>query len=346
MSYTRLLTRLAAVGLFVLIGCAVWVYISINHKQEHNYADEYITIEPGTSSIGIIRNLTNYGVIASSLPVRIYVRLFEAERKLEAGDYKFTSPISPLEVLKQLEKGRVRAQTLTIPEGWTRFEIAERIASRLYDDGKITKEDMIQAMDNTRAIEHIDSTAENLEGYLYPDTYRVSVRDPPEAILRRMVQEFEKVWRPDWDKIARERGFTTRDIVTIASLIESETRVDAEKPIVASVIYNRINREIPLGIDASNVYIAKMLGKWDGIIHRSDVTIDHPYNTRKVYGLPPGPICSPSESALEAALHPADTDYLYYVLNVTDNDGSHHFYSNANEFIEGKKRYQRWLKSQ
>ena len=172
------------------------------------------------------------------------------------------------------------------------------------------------------------------------------MRDRPEDILQRMVNEFEKAWHPDWSEVAREKGLTPRDIVIIASLIENETRVDAEKPLVASVIYNRMKREIPLGIDASNVYIAKMLGKWDGIIHRSDVTIDHPYNTRKILGLPPGPICSASASALEAALYPADTDYLYYVLNVTDMDGSHHFYSNANDFIAGKRRYQQWLNSQ
>lgn len=346
MSYTRILIKLVFAGLLVLIGCIVWIYISINDKNDHNYADKYITIEQGTSSIGIIKKLVNYGVIESPLPVEIYLKLFGAERKLEAGDYKFASPISPLEILKELENGRVRAQILTIPEGWTRFEIAERIASRIYDNGKFTKEDILQAMDNTTAIEHIDTIAKNLEGYLYPDTYYVSIRDKPEVILREMVKEFEKVWHPDWNKIAMEKGFTVRDIVIIASLIESETKVDSEKPIIASVIYNRINQRIPLGLDASNVYIAKMLGKWDGIIHKSDVTIDHPYNTRKIYGLPPGPICSPGKTALEAALHPADTDYLYYVLNVINNDGSHHFYSNSDDFINGKKLYQRWLNNQ
>ena len=103
---------------------------------------------------------------------------------------------------------------------------------------------------------------------------------------------------------------------------------------------------MPLGIDATNVYIAKLLGRWDGIIHKSDVEVVHPYNTRRVLGLPPGPISSPSRSAIEAAINSAQTDYLYYVLNVEANDGSHHFYSNSSGFAKGKAAYQKWLSSQ
>lgn len=115
---------------------------------------------------------------------------------------------------------------------------------------------------------------------------------------------------------------------------------------VASVIYNRLEQGIPLGIDATNVYIAKLLNRWDGIIHKSDVEINHPYNTRKIVGLPPGPISAPSESAIKAPLNPAKTNNIYYVLNVEDNDGSHHFYSSAKEFANGKAVYQRWLANQ
>ena len=161
-----------------------------------------------------------------------------------------------------------------------------------------------------------------------------------------MVGQFKSVWEPEWDELARKMGKTKREIVIIASLIENESKVDAERNLVASVIYNRLERRIPLGIDATNVYIAKMLGRWDGVIHKSDVEIDHPYNTRKVYGLPPGPISSASKSAIEAALNPAQTNYLYYVLNVEANDGSHHFYDTAAGFSRGKAAYQRWLARQ
>ena len=139
---------------------------------------------------------------------------------------------------------------------------------------------------------------------------------------------------------------TPHEIVTIASLIETETGVPAERPIVAGVIYNRLSKGIPLGIDQTAVYIAKMEGRWDGTINRSDLDSTSPYNTRKYAGIPPGPISSVSESSIEAALNPATSDYLYYVRNVQLNDGSHWFYSSAAEFEKGKAEYQRWLEKE
>ena len=141
-------------------------------------------------------------------------------------------------------------------------------------------------------------------------------------------------------------GRTPHEIVTIASLIETESAVPAERPIVASVIYNRLNKGIALGIDQTVVYIAKMENRWDGTINRSDLDSTSPYNTRKYAGLPPGPISSVSENAIEAALNPATSDYLYYVRNVQLNDGSHWFYSSAAEFEKGKAEYQRWLEKE
>jgi UPF0755 protein len=139
---------------------------------------------------------------------------------------------------------------------------------------------------------------------------------------------------------------TPHEIVTIASLIETESGVEAERPTVSSVIYNRLNKGIALGIDQTVVYIAKMQNRWDGTINRSDLDADSPYNTRKYAGLPPGPISSVSESSINAALNPAQTNYLYYVRNVEVNDGSHWFYASAAEFEKGKAEYQKWLEQQ
>jgi UPF0755 protein len=161
-----------------------------------------------------------------------------------------------------------------------------------------------------------------------------------------MVEQFRKVWKPQWTDRAKQLGRTPEQIVTIASLIETESGVEAERPTVASVIYNRLNKNIPLGIDQTVVYVAKMQDRWDGTINQSDLDADSPYNTRKYGGLPPGPISSVSESALDAALNPAETTYLYYVRNVDLNDGSHWFYSSAAEFEKGKAKYQQWLEQQ
>ena len=134
--------------------------------------------------------------------------------------------------------------------------------------------------------------------------------------------------------------------MTIASLIETESKFDDERAVVASVIYNRLKRGMALGIDQTTVYIAKMQNRWDGTIHKSDLEVDSPYNTRKYAGLPPTPISSVSESALAAALNPAQTDYLFYVLNVEKNDGSHHFFNSAADFERAKAKYQDWLEQQ
>jgi UPF0755 protein len=141
-------------------------------------------------------------------------------------------------------------------------------------------------------------------------------------------------------------GRTPHELITIGSLIETESGVESERPVVASVIYNRLGRGLALGIDQTVVYLAKMRGRWDGTINQSDIDFDSPYNTRKHAGLPPGPISSVSESAITAALNPAQTDYLYYVRNVDLNDGSHWFYSSAAEFESGKAKYQRWLEEE
>ncbi len=161
-----------------------------------------------------------------------------------------------------------------------------------------------------------------------------------------MVEQFKKIWKPEWNDKAKQLGRTPHEIVTIASLIETESKFDAERAIVASVISNRLAKNIPLGIDQTAVYIAKMQNRWDGTINKSDLEVDSPYNTRKYGGIPPGPISSVSESALEAALNPAQTDYIYYVLNVEKNDGSHNFYSSAADFERGKAAYQIRLEQQ
>ena len=326
-------------------GFAFWLYHTMHTPVSHDH-NEYITIEQGLASYRILELLADHQIIQSPLATKIYLRLFRKNTKLEAGDYLFPSPISPIEVLNQLRDGKKRTKTLTIPEGWTRFEIAKRIAKQFPGEPQVTEKEVLAMMDDVSLIQDIDPQATNLEGYLYPTTYQFELNAQPQSVIARMVRQFKATWQPEWDELAQQNGKSKREIVIIASLIENESKVDAERALVASVIYNRLQRRIPLGIDASNVYIAKLLGHWDGVIHKSDVEIDHPYNTRKVYGLPPGPISSASQSAIEAALHPAQTDYLYYVLNVEAGDGTHHFYDTAAEFNRGKAAYQRWLAKQ
>ncbi|MEN0050082.1 MAG: endolytic transglycosylase MltG [Bacteroidota bacterium] len=346
MKLIKKLLILLLIGIAIVGGIASWLYSSLNEPIAHDKNEEYIVIERGSSPNKIVEILENENIIQSDLALKLYFRFLNRNPQLQAGDYLFPSPISPMEAINVLKKGKKRTENFTVPEGWTRFDIAERITKQFPSEPPLSKADILEMMEDTHLIQDIDATATNLEGYLYPSTYQFEEGTSAEQVIKKMVQQFKAIWQPEWDALAQKMGRSKREIVTIASLIENESKIDAERPIVASVIYNRLEQGIPLGIDATNVYIAKLQGRWDGIIHKSDVEVDHPYNTRKISGLPPGPISSPSKSAIQAALNPAQTDYLYYVLNVEKNDGSHHFYATSAGFFKGKRDYQKWLREQ
>lgn len=346
MKFARPILILFVLAILLIGGFGFWLYSALHSPVNHDHADKYIEIEKGSSSNSILAQLEAQEILQAPLATKLYLKFFNSDASMEAGDYKFASPISPLELISQLKNGKKRTKPLTIPEGWTRFEIAKRIAKQFPVAPQLTEKEVLALMDDTSLIKDIDSKAKNLEGYLYPTTYQFELGTEPKEVIAKMVEQFKSVWQPEWDALAKDLGRTTQEIVIIASLIENETKIDAERDLVASVIYNRLEQRIPLGIDATNVYIAKLLGRWDGIIHKSDVEVDHPYNTRKVFGLPPGPISSPSKTAIEAALHPAQTNNLYYVLNIQANDGSHHFYPNAAGFAKGKADYKKWLATQ
>jgi len=346
----RRLTILAGALLILIVVITsftgVWVYRSVHTPITHGHSNDFIKIEKGSTPKQIIWRLADEGIISSYNATFIYVRLFGEPAKLQAGEYQFESPITALQVLEELESGRERTVKLTIPEGFTRFDIAKRIVEKFPQDPPIDEIAVLKLMDDTALIRDIAPTAANLEGYMYPSTYSVQRDTKPPEIVKMMVDQFRKVWKPEWNEAAKQLNRTPEEIVTIASLIETESGVESERPAVASVIFNRLNRHMALGIDQTVVYIAKMRGKWDGTINQSDLDFDSPYNTRKYAGLPPGPISSVSESALNAALKPAQTDYLYYVRNVDINDGSHWFYASAADFETGKAKYQRWLEAE
>ena len=346
MKIVKIIFALLLMAILAVCGVSYWVYGAINAPHEHAKANEYIKIEKGSTPREIIAKLAADGIISSETATLIYLRTFGDSSKLQAGEYQFPSPISTIQVLKQLEKGQDQTIKLTIPEGFTRFDIAKRIAEKFPQTPPMDERSVLALMDDVTLIKDISPTAKNLEGYMYPSTYSFRREANPQEIIKAMVEQFRRVWRPEWDESARIIGRTPHEIVTIASLIETETGVENERPIVAGIINNRLARNVPLGIDQTNVYIAKMMGRWDGTINKSDLEVDSPYNTRVKTGLPPGPISSVSESSIRAALNPQPNDYLFYVRNVDLNDGSHWFYASAAEFEKGKAKYQQWLEQQ
>ncbi|HUR97666.1 MAG TPA: endolytic transglycosylase MltG [Pyrinomonadaceae bacterium] len=346
MKIVKILFLIIAIGAVGSAGASYWLYSSLTTAHAHEKANQFIVIEKGSAPTSIIEKLASDGVIASPLATKIYLRTLGDSEKLQAGEYQFESPITPLQVLKELEKGETQTIKLTIPEGFTRFDIAKRLVEKFPQEPPMTEQQVLLLMEDTTPIQDIAPAARNLEGYMYPSTYSLPRDSKPADVVKVMVEQFKKIWKPDWTNGAKAIGRTPHEIVTIASLIETESGVESERPTVASVIYNRLSKSIPLGIDQTVVYIAKMQNRWEGTINRSDLDADSPYNTRKYGGLPPGPISSVSESAIAAALNPAKTDYIFYVRNVQLNDGSHWFYASAAEFERGKAEYQRWLEKE
>jgi UPF0755 protein len=342
----KVLKFLSVLAILAIIGFSYWIYRSLHTPYAHNKSNQFIQIPHGSSPGQIIAKLTSEGVLSAQTPLKIYLKIIGTGNEMQAGEYQFESPITPLEVLAELKNGKLRTVKLTIPEGFTRFDIAKRIAEKFPQNQPAGENAVLKLMDDVSLIKDIAPEAKNLEGYMYPNTYNFPRAVNTQAIINEMVGEFKKVWKSGYADRAFKLKRTPHQIITIASLIETESRLNKERPIIASVIYNRLNKGMPLGIDQTAVYIAKMENRWDGIINKSDLESKSPYNTRKVVGLPPGPISSVSGSSIKAALYPATTNYIYYVLNVEKNDKSHRFYSTAAEFERGKAAYQAWLKKE
>ena len=346
MKFTKILFVLFIVAIVAVGGVSYWLYSSLTKPHQHDKTNQVIQIPKGSTPNEIIDKLNAEGILNAQFATLIYLRTFGDASRFQAGEYQFDSPITPLQVLKELEKGEERTTKLTIPEGFTRFDIAKRIAEKFPQTPPMNDKAVLYLMDDVSLIKDFDPTAKNLEGYMFPNTYNFPKETKVQEIIKTMVEQFKKTWKPEWTDKARQLGRTPHDIVTIASLIETESHVEAERPIVASVIYNRLAKNIPLGIDQTAVYVAKMQNRWDGTINKSDLEVDSPYNTRRFGGIPPGAISSVSESSLKAALNPAQTDYIFYVLDVSKTDGTSVFFNNARDFERAKAAYQKWLAEQ
>jgi UPF0755 protein len=333
-----LLLSACATGAF-----AYWFYRELHSPIVHPLATQYIEIPRGSTPDETVARLQSSGVIRRSWPLRFYIRFSGTGPRLKAGEYRFPSPISPLGVLRKLEEGQQRLARFTVIEGWTRWDIANAMA-RLPELKLADANEALALMNDTSEIRDLDAQADNLEGYLYPDTYSFPPETTPREMIAAMVRRFRQVWREQVDGQALPLGRTPREIVTVASLVETEAKLKDERPLVASVIYNRLKIGMPLGIDSTVIYASKLAGKWrnDGKVYQSDLDRVSPYNTRKVRELPPGPIASSGARSLEAALRPAQTDYLYYVREPSRDDGAHNFYNNEADFQRGVQALRAW----
>jgi UPF0755 protein len=346
----RIRTILLIVAALLLVGLGVfsiYLYRELHTPNAHAKANDYIEIPRRSTPEAIANKLLSEGVISRRWPLLFYIRITGSAKLIKAGEYRFPSPITPLGVLRKLEEGEQRLSRFTVIEGWTRWDIADSLARvpelKLTDSGEALK-----LMDDTSGIRDLDPSATNLEGYLFPATYSYPPDTKGSAVVAGMVKRFRQEWTPDREQRARLLGMSPRQIIIIASLVESEAKLKDDRPLVASVIYNRLKNNMSLGIDSTIVYASKLAGKWrnDGKVYLSDVNRRSPYNTRIFSGLPPGPVGNPGTSSIDAALNPAKTDYLYYVRDPARNDGGHNFYAKSADFDKGVRALREWERQQ
>jgi peptidoglycan lytic transglycosylase G len=316
----------AAALAIAIAATAVYLYSEIErvHGPE---LEVFLTIPHGDDSRQIAATLARHGVISREWHFLV-VRAMRPRDILQAGEYRFAKAASVREVFDRLVRGDVHYYSFTVPEGTNRFDTAVIIAELDW----IEAADVLPLTARADLIKDLAPDTETLEGFLFPSTYNVTRGASAETIVEMMTAEFRQVWN----------GFDTdadvMQIVTLASLVEKETGAPSERAQVASVFHNRLRRGIKMECDPTVIYAAILEDRYDGIIHRSDLDNKHPYNTYQHPGLPPGPIASPGRQALRATLHPADTDYLFFVA-APDASGRHVFSETLSAHNRAVARY-------
>ncbi len=328
----RLLLLCLVLVLACVVGAGIWVTRRVAAPHAAFTGETFVEIPNGESTAGIGRRLVAAGVIRDELTFRLAVRWHAGGRSLKAGEYRFSEPASPGTVIDRLARGDVYLVPLTFPEGLT----AEEMAKLFEQSGLGSASAFVAAARVPDAIKAIDPEADSLEGYLFPDTYHLPRTLAAPALVDRMVRRFISVFDEDLQSRAKATGLTVRQLMSLAALVEKQTARGDERPIVAAVYHNRLRIGMPMQADPTVIYALKLAGRWDGNITRADLQFDSPYNTYRYPGLPPGPIASPGKAAIEAAIAPADVDYLYFVSR---NDGSHVF---ARTLPEHNRNVQQW----
>ncbi|HYR29593.1 MAG TPA: endolytic transglycosylase MltG [Thermoanaerobaculia bacterium] len=329
----RSLVTIAVFAVLLAIGAGFFFWRAMGTPYKgYSEPKARVEVRRGQNTATILRNLQKAGVVRDEWIPLVYMRLARSRDSLKAGVYEFDKAMSPADVLDKLVRGDVILKSITIREGLDRFAIAKIFAG----EGFGTEEQWNKATAEADLIRDIAPEAQSLEGYLFPDTYKFDPGTPAEAIIRAMVANFRKNWGAEIALI--QTGLGVHQTVTLASIVETEAQLPQERPVVASVYVNRIQKRMLLGADPTVIYALKLEGRWDGNIKKADLQMASPYNTYKTPGLPPGPIANPGLASLRAAAAPATTPYLYFVAR---NDGSHVFSTSNAEHNRNVEKYQR-----
>ncbi|HEV2444295.1 MAG TPA: endolytic transglycosylase MltG, partial [Candidatus Sulfopaludibacter sp.] len=318
--------RLGCLILIAILGGAFLLYRLISPYQGFS-GEVFVDVPRGTATGALADLLASHGVVRSRWDF-LLARFVERTRKPQAGEYKFSREASPIDVFERIARGDVFYYSLVVPEGRNLFDIAAEVEKLGLGPAKR----FLEAARDPGMIRDLDPRAPSLEGYLFPDTYKLSRHATPESICRTMTGKFREVWR----------GLNTRadvhQTVTLAAMVEKEGKLPEERPMIAAVFENRLRIGMKLDCDPTTIYAALLAGRYRGAIYRSDLDSDHPYNTYRHAGLPPGPIANPGLASIHAVLHPAATEAIYFVLR-PDGTGAHEFSRNIAAHTAAIERY-------
>jgi len=323
----------------LVIAIAAAVAAAVLYERTHalyrgfSAMEQFVEIPAGAGTRAIGDRLVAAGVIRDRLTYRAALWLTGHARHLKAGEYRFDEAMTPVDVLSKIARGEVYVISVTFREGLTIAEMATVFEAR----GLGARSAFVAAAQEGALVHALDPSAHNLEGYLFPETYSLPRHTDASRLVRMMVDRFGHVFTPELKAAADERGMSVRQVVTLASIVEKETARAEERPLVAAVYENRLRIGMGLQCDPTVIYALQLAGKYDGNLRRDDLHFDSPYNTYRYAGLPPGPIASPGKASLEAAVNPADADYLYFVSR---NDGSHEFARTLDEHNRNVRKYQ------
>ena len=320
-----------SVALAAAAAALLSAFVLLDKRSAEDWEGRLVVVPKGSRLPEVASTLREGGVLPHPLAFRALVLLTFTSRRLHYGEYAFPRPSSVFETWEKLVRGDVIKYEVTVAPGTNLYDVA----ALLKEKSLVQPEEFLAAATSPGLLGRLEIPGESAEGYLFPDTYILVKPVTPEEILEIMVRQFRRKIPPDMDQRAKEAGLSMHQAVTIASIIEKETGVEAEKPLVSAVIRTRLTLGMPLQMDPTVIYGVR---RFDGMVTRKDLRTPGPYNTYLNRGLPPGPISNPGLSSLNAALKPSKADYLYFVSN---NDGSHTFSRTLAEHNLAVERFRR-----
>lgn len=328
------LLKIFLIGLFFLICCMALLGIGLDHYAhtplKREAEEKIFTILKGQSLGETAQNLAHLGLVKHPPLFLLIARIKKSDKQIRAGEYLLSPHMSPVEILSVFTSGHMFLRKLTIPEGYSMTQIAAAVAQS--DLGSSTA--FLQAARETQFLQSMGVPAETCEGYLFPDTYHFPKGIMEKEIIKTMVERLRSVITPAWEARARSLKMSLHQVLTLASIIEKETGVSHERPLISSVFHNRLKKNMRLEADPTVIY---GMPDFCGNITRKDLETITPYNTYQIRGLPPGPIANPGKESIEAALYPESSNFLYFVAK---KDKTHEFSTTFKDHTMAVRRYQ------